>query len=199
MFQKRPFLRQPNQTIICRISKITMIDASLTKIASKFISYMLLSALLFTSATAQTKDTNVDKNLYFRALSAALLKSEEIAKSLKDREYLDSLASVIVEKDSFINENFPNLIEKSKVEYLDLTQMSERFKIKKDRFRVLVIRPMVNNNEGFSIDITKYWFSVMKYKPLKVYQSYEGGITVTFQYDCRAKDFVISKVEPWGY
>src|SRR6185436_9617606 len=94
-----------------------------------------------------------------------------------------------------INQDFPRQIQSFKIEYLDTQDLIAKYKKEKKEFRIIVMRPILNEGEKLSVGLTDYWFS---FKKNILTYSLEGRAKVVFRFDCEHREYVIDKVELWG-
>jgi hypothetical protein len=159
---------------------------------NKVCSILFLVTLFSIPVSSETVMPPVETTLYFRALQAGL---EENAKAYSNLNIGRDLHTVIVERNIQINQDFPRQIQSFKIEYLDTQDLIAKYKKEKKEFRIIVMRPILNEGEKLSVGLTDYWFS---FKKNSLTYSLEGGAKVVFRFDCEHREYVIDKVELWG-
>jgi hypothetical protein len=156
---------------------------------------------LETGSQITTKKTD---SLYSRAIEACVSKQlQEYGK--QGPETLLRLKDRIFEKEEPQTTDTQTVSGDTKLEYLTLKELSDRFQRDRSRlkskekreFRLPISRvfPMTNEKNTLVVSLLDYWFS---YKKNHYTYELEGGCRTYFDFDTEVKRFVISKVELWG-
>jgi hypothetical protein len=155
-------------------------------------SILVLLILSLPSQGQETAKSKLERDLYYRALSAALTARAQDAKYASANDPLDH---VIIVKDDQLNVGFPTRIADVDIEYLTSDELRARHRSLKHEIPVFVMRPMSNEGDRLVVDFTRYWFSAAKKTNL---MGLEGGYRVLFGYDCGQKEFVVESAKFWG-
>jgi hypothetical protein len=131
----------------------------------------------------ETHRTQLEENVYFRALGAVLTARAQDAKSASVK---DPLRHVIIMRDIQLNVGFPSRVG---------DVLRARHRSTNHEIPVFVMRPMSNEGNRLIIDFTRYWFSATKKTNM---MSLEGGYRVVMVYDCARKEYAVESAKLWG-
>jgi hypothetical protein len=162
---------------------------------NKTMTAMVLVFALFTlKAYSQSKETSeIEGNLYAKTLSACLVKEANEYGNLGTNRV--DYENRIVERNIHLTDKLPMRFGKTKVEYLDVDALRERYEKTRKEIQVLSLRPMKNEGATLIISIGNYWFS---YKKKSYNYGLEGGCTVNFNFDSQSQSFILTKIDLWG-
>jgi hypothetical protein len=152
----------------------------------------------------QPNTTSEESNLYARALSVTVEEMEKswggidetcCVSSLRKTRIRTDYHHLIVEKRDPITEGLPARFGDHAIEYLDVGELSARYRKLRKEFAILRINPMRNSGSGLKIQIGVYWFRSNKNH---VYYAFSDWSDVEFRYDCENQKWVISEVKLGG-
>ena len=152
----------------------------------------------------QTGTTKEESNLYARALSASADEMEKSWGNIDETCCISSLRKsrirtdyrhLIVEKNDLITEGLPARFGDHEIEYLDIRELSARYRKLRKEFAILYIHPMRNSGSGLKIQISVYWFKSNKNHVAFAVSDWSD---VEFRYDCENQKWVIDEVKLGG-
>jgi len=152
----------------------------------------------------QTDAPNEENNLYARALSATADEMEKswggidetcCINSLRKKKIRTDYRHLIVEKSDQITEGLPARFGDHEIAYLDVRELSDRYRRLRKEFAILRIHPMRNSGTSLNIQIGVYWFRSSKNH---VVYAFSDWSEVEFRYNCENQKWVISEVKLGG-
>lgn len=154
---------------------------------------VLVNVINYLFAQANSID---NKNLYIRAISAII---DTLPKEYGNIKPDKDLKSLIFQKNTELLDSLPKQLNGASISYLTIEELKEITKRKNNRIPIIVIRPIMNDQNLIKISFIDYWLDFSRFRKKIGRKTLNfalvGGHNVYFKYDCSKNDFVVCRID----
>lgn len=149
---------------------------------------ILVCVLLFINVKiASAQDDNI-RDFYIKALQVCLDSTNAHYKDVSHNRW----ENVIVKKEFWMGENFPDKVGTIKIQYLTDEELEQKFYETNERFPYIEMSPLFLKDGLFIIFFTDYWMNTYKGD---IIRELEGGSELKYKFDCESGKLIFDSIE----